>query len=128
MKRRNLLIFLGFLIAFPSLAYSQPIPPFDKLFERWGLGFITVISGSFSLKSLRIRYWRARGFDLRQRSPIYLTIRPDGYAEYHFPYSRYAFQRFDHCFTVIVDVERTPYRTDAAREFCAKPMSWMLKP
>jgi len=37
MKRRNLLIFLGLLIAFPSLAYSQPIPPFDKLFERWGL-------------------------------------------------------------------------------------------
>ena len=34
MERRNLIIFLGLLIAFPSLAYSQPIPPFDKLFDR----------------------------------------------------------------------------------------------
>jgi hypothetical protein len=65
---------------------------------------------------------------LRRRSPIYHTIRPDGYAEYQFPFSRYTFQRFDHCFTVIVDVERTPYRTDAAREFCVKPMGWTLKP
>jgi hypothetical protein len=53
---------------------------------------------------------------------------PSGYTEYHFPYSRYTFQRFDHCFTVIVDVDRTPYRTDAAREFCAKPMGWTLRP
>lgn len=53
---------------------------------------------------------------------------PYGYAEYQFPLSRYTFQRFDHCFTVIVDVERTPYRTDAAREFCAKPMGWTLRP
>lgn len=53
---------------------------------------------------------------------------PSGYAEYHFPFIRYPFQRFDHCFTVIIDVERTPYRADAAREFCAKPMGWTLKP
>ncbi len=53
---------------------------------------------------------------------------PNGYGEYHFPYVRYLFQRFDHCFTVVVDVERTPYRTDAAREFCAKPMGWTLRP
>jgi hypothetical protein len=51
-----------------------------------------------------------------------------GYTEYYFPYTRYAFQRFDHCFAVIVDVERTPHRTDAAREFCAKPAGWTLKP
>lgn len=53
---------------------------------------------------------------------------PSGYAEYHFPYTRYTFQRFDHCFTVILDVERTPYRADAVREFCAKPMGWTLRP
>lgn len=53
---------------------------------------------------------------------------PSGYSEYHFPYVRYLFQRFDHCFTVIVDVERTPYRTDAVREFCAKPLGWTLRP
>jgi len=27
-----------------------------------------------------------------------------------------------------VDVERTPYRVDAAREFCARPFGWSLKP
>ncbi len=53
---------------------------------------------------------------------------PHGHSEFVFPYTRYQFQRFDHCFTVIVDVERTPYRVDAEREFCAKPYSWSLRP
>ncbi len=52
---------------------------------------------------------------------------PRGHSEHYFPHVRYSFQRFDHCFTVIVDIERTPYRVDAAREFCAKPLSWTLK-
>ena len=53
---------------------------------------------------------------------------PRGNAEFQFPYTRYTFQRFDHCFSVILDVERTPYRIDAVREFCAKPMGWSLRP
>ncbi len=53
---------------------------------------------------------------------------PNGYGEYHFPYIRVPFQRLDHCFTVMIDVDRTPYRADAVREFCAKPMGWTLKP
>jgi hypothetical protein len=51
-----------------------------------------------------------------------------GHSEFLFPYTRYQFQRFDHCFTVVVDVERTPYRVDAAREFCARPYGWTLRP
>lgn len=51
-----------------------------------------------------------------------------GSAEYHFPYTRYPFQRFDHCFTLFVDVERTPYRADSIREFCARPLGWTLRP
>lgn len=51
-----------------------------------------------------------------------------GSAEYHFPYTRYPFQRFDNCFTVFVDVERTPYRVDSVREFCARPLGWTLRP
>jgi hypothetical protein len=50
-----------------------------------------------------------------------------GQGEYQFPSTRYQFQRFDHCFIVIIDVERTPYRIDAAREFCAKPLGWTVK-
>ena len=53
---------------------------------------------------------------------------PRGPSDFQFPYTRYAFQRFDHCFTVIVDFERTPYPVDAVREFCAKPLGWTLRP
>ena len=53
---------------------------------------------------------------------------PRGSTEFQFPHSRYIFQRFDTCFTVLVDVERTPYPVDASRKFCAKPMGWTLRP
>jgi len=53
---------------------------------------------------------------------------PRGSNEFQFPYTRYTFQRFDHCFTVVVDFERTPYPVDTVREFCAKPMGWTLRP
>ncbi len=56
------------------------------------------------------------------------TMIPRGYADFEFPYAWYAFQRFDHCFTAVVDIERTPYPVDAARESCAKPMGWTLRP
>jgi hypothetical protein len=51
-----------------------------------------------------------------------------GAFDYWFPFTRYQFQRADHCFTVVVDVERTPYRVDASRDFCAKPYGWSLRP
>ncbi len=53
---------------------------------------------------------------------------PPGLSDVQFPPTRYPFQRFDHCFTVLVDVDRTPYPVDTAREFCAKPMGWTLRP
>ena len=53
---------------------------------------------------------------------------PRGYSDFQFSYTRYTFQSLDHCFTVLVDLDRTPYPVDAAREFCAKPMGWTLKP
>jgi hypothetical protein len=54
---------------------------------------------------------------------------PRGYSDFQFPYTRrYTFQTLDHCFTVVVDIERTPYPVDAAKEFCAKPMGWTLRP
>jgi hypothetical protein len=56
-----------------------------------------------------------------------LTI-PRGVSDVQFPYTKYSFQQFDHCFTVVVDFEKTPYPVDAAREFCAKPTGWTLKP
>jgi hypothetical protein len=51
-----------------------------------------------------------------------------GTSEIQFPFTRYSFQRFDHCFTVLLDVERTPYPVDSAKTFCAKPMGWTLRP
>jgi|GEM_PF-466145 len=53
---------------------------------------------------------------------------PRGVSEFQFPRTRYTFWRFDHCFGVVVDIERTPYPVDAAREFCAKPVGWTLRP
>jgi hypothetical protein len=53
---------------------------------------------------------------------------PRGVSDIQFPNTRYSFQRTDHCFTVVVDFERTPYPIDAAREFCAEPMGWTLRP
>ena len=55
------------------------------------------------------------------------VILQPGLSEFLFPYTRYQFQGCDHCFTVIADVERTPCRVDAKREFCAKPMGWTLE-
>jgi len=263
MNKRYWVILLGFLVLFPSLAHSQPIPPLDKLFERWGprihpsdlrvlqldmlpdpvwegqrIRFEATLSNlshystrlslfvkdrdevvtsvqdilikpghnriifphtgyrfsrrehcfsvevdiertkrpidvvrefcarrthqGWTLSDLRVGPLLVEDLDMfpdparpgqevrfkvrlrndgrplrgdiriqdRDQTIVYLNDvhLPNGYAEYHFPYTRYAFQRFDHCFTVIVDVERTPYRTDAAREFCAKPMGWTLRP
>lgn len=53
---------------------------------------------------------------------------PNGYAEFYFPYTRYFFQQYDQCFTVMVDVERTLYKADSRREFCARPLGWTLRP
>lgn len=53
---------------------------------------------------------------------------PRGSTEFQFSRSRYIFQRFDTCFTVMVDLEGTPYPVDASRKFCAKPMGWTLRP
>jgi hypothetical protein len=61
--------------------------------------------------------------DLLENVPI-----PRGYSDFIFFYTQYSFQRFDHCFTVLVDFERTLYKVDAAREFCAKPTGWTLRP
>jgi len=53
---------------------------------------------------------------------------PRGYSEVQFANVGYRFQRHDHCFTVVVDFEKTPYPMDAVHEFCAKPLGWSLKP
>ena len=52
---------------------------------------------------------------------------PRGLSEFQLPHSQYTFQRMDTCFTVSVDVDRTPYPVDASREYCANPVSWTLK-
>lgn len=52
---------------------------------------------------------------------------PRGLSDFQMPRSRYTFQRMDTCFTVSVDVDRTPYQADASKEYCANPTSWTLK-
>lgn len=52
---------------------------------------------------------------------------PSGLTDFQLPRSRYTFQRMDTCFTVTVDVDRTPYQVDATKEYCANPTAWTLK-
>lgn len=56
------------------------------------------------------------------------TIRiPRGVSNFKLPGSQYTFQRMDTCFTVMVDVDRTPRQIDATEEYCANPTAWTLK-
>ncbi len=52
---------------------------------------------------------------------------PRGLTDFQMPRNQYAFQRMDTCFTVSVDVDRTPYQADASKEYCANPTAWTLK-
>jgi hypothetical protein len=52
---------------------------------------------------------------------------PRGLTDFQLPRSQYTFQRMDTCFTVSVDVDRTPYPVDASKEYCANPTAWTLK-
>jgi len=69
---------------------------------------------------------------INDRDQIVVELRdvfiPSGYSEYYFPYTRYFFQRSDHCFTVFVNLQKTPYKIDSIREFCARPLGWTLRP
>jgi hypothetical protein len=52
---------------------------------------------------------------------------PRGLTDFQLPRSQYTFQRMDTCFTVSVDIDRTPYPVDASKEYCANPTAWTLK-
>jgi hypothetical protein len=52
---------------------------------------------------------------------------PRGTTDFQLPRSQYTFQRMDTCFTVSVDIDRTPYPVDASKEYCANPTAWTLK-
>ena len=51
-----------------------------------------------------------------------------GITEYPFPYNGYVLQRFDHCFTVVMEVEGKPYNVETSRELCVKPLGWTMRP
>lgn len=51
-----------------------------------------------------------------------------GIVEYQFPNTGYFLQRFDHCFTVVIEVDGRPYSVETTRELCAKPLGWTMRP
>jgi hypothetical protein len=81
-------------------------------------------------KPVRANIWIQDRDEIVTRLESVLIV--PGYGEYQFPYSRYIFQRDDHCFTVVIDVDKMDQRVDAKRVFCAKPVSkgrgWTLNP
>jgi len=46
---------------------------------------------------------------------------PRGVSDIQFPYANYSFQRFDHCFTVVVDFERTRIQWMQRESFVQNP-------
>ncbi len=58
----------------------------------------------------------------RSDSDVVENVRiPRGLLDFTFNPGRYAFQRFDTCFTVSLNIEQTPYPVDAAKKYCAFP-------
>ncbi len=51
-----------------------------------------------------------------------------GSGEYQFPSTGYFLHRFDHCFAVVIEVEGKPYNAETARDLCARPLGWTLRP
>ncbi len=51
-----------------------------------------------------------------------------GAVEYLFPSTGYFLQRFDHCFSIIIEVEGKHYNAEASRDLCARPLGWTLRP
>jgi hypothetical protein len=53
---------------------------------------------------------------------------PRGYATFSLPASWDPFQKWDSCFTVTLQIGRTPYPLEGRRQFCVRPLGWTLKP
>ncbi len=51
-----------------------------------------------------------------------------GSGEYPFPDTGYFFRRFDHCFTIVIEVEGRSYNAQTTRDLCARPLGWTLRP
>ncbi len=77
MKRCFFIFFLAFMMVSPLVSHSQPVTPFDKLFERWGPRIHPSDLRVLQLDMFRIRYGRDRECDSRQSSPTCLTIQQD---------------------------------------------------
>jgi hypothetical protein len=45
-----------------------------------------------------------------------------GMGEYQFPYIGYFLRGFDHCFTIVIEVEGKLYKAETMRELCLKPV------
>ncbi len=51
-----------------------------------------------------------------------------GSTEYPFPGTGYVLQRFDHCFTIVIESEGKVYPAETGRDLCARPLGWTMRP
>jgi hypothetical protein len=98
--------------------YPDPAKP------RQGVGFTLRLRNSGTQVRANIRI---QDRDETIASMDNLWLEP-GTSDYRFPDTGYVLRRFDHCFTVVIEVEGKPYPVETMRELCAKPLGWTLKP
>jgi hypothetical protein len=151
MKNWQMILLIGCLFVVPSLAQAQT----DKLLER----FLGTEESRIRLDDLRVLELDISPDPVRQGQRVFfrvtisnssrhsgrvtlaikdkdeivsevrdVALKP-GDNQIDFPEHSYRFSRFDHCFLVEVDIERTRSHIESSREFCAKHtnLGWTLR-
>jgi len=142
MKKRGMVILIAFLILLPGFAQSQPARPEPQTRPE----ALKILELEMSPDPVREGQWITFSLTLSNRTShvgranIVIKDRDEwvarldnvwvepGITEYPFPYNGYILQRFDHCFTVVMEVEGKPYNVETSRELCAKPLGWTMRP
>ena len=142
MKKWGVIVLIGCLFAFPSLAQAQADKVLERLFERGGSRIrpedLRVLQLEISPDPVRegqrvvfqvtisngSRHSGRATLVIKDKDEIISEVRDaplrPGDNQVDFPESSYRFSRSDHCFTVEADIERTRSPIDVAKNFCAK--------
>ena len=126
----------------------RPVDLAREVCVQWAYGSLTlseVSIGPFLVEDLEMvpdpaRLGQEVRFNLRLRNsgiPVRANIRIEegdeivawvdnvsvepGMGEYQFPYTGFFLQKFDHCFSIVIEVEGKLYKAETTRELCVKP-------
>ena len=154
MGKRGTFILVAFFVWLPGMVQSQPAAPEPRtrpgVYGGRTLSQVTI--GPFVVEDLEmvpdpaklgheIRFKvRLKNGGIPVRANIRIQERDEivtmidhvrmdfGINEYSFPDTGYSLQRIYQCFTVVVEVEGKPHNAETARDLCARPLGWTLRP